>query len=178
MKRGFGHGVAVLSVAVCAIGWNVLATANAPDLPVDVKRFHAFLGKWHGSGELQETGQAAMPLKLAAACNEVASGFGVSCSLKAKGKDMQSEEADLMGVDPVTGKAHWYAITNMGETHDHLVEWQDDHSFRARYAWTQDGKQMEETITVSFAPGNKMQFRSVTSADGQAAVTFSGTLTR
>jgi len=68
-------------------------------------------------------------LKLALACSKAAGGYGVTCAMQARRKGMQSSEADLMGVDPVTGKGHWYAVTNTGETHDHVVDWQGDKSF-------------------------------------------------
>lgn len=175
--RGFKHGVSTMGIVLCAASWSAVAAADASGVPADTTRFYAFVGKWQGTGQVQEAGQPPVKLKLALACSKAAGGYAVSCTMQAKGKDMQSYEADLMGVDPATGKAHWYAISNMGETHDHLVEWQGDKSYQAHYAWTQDSKQMEENISVTFS-GRKLEFRSVTSADGQEAGVFAGTLTR
>ena len=91
---------------------------------------------------------------------------------------MKMSEPDLMGVDPVTGAGHWYAVTNQGETHDHLTDWPDPKTMKARYAWTQDGKKMAEDITFKFTGKSSVTFQSVTTADGQEAGLFSGALKR
>jgi len=54
-------------------------------------------------------------------------------------------------VDSVTGQGHWYAITNSGDTHDHLSSWPDANTMLAHYKWTQEGKDMEEDITFKFS---------------------------
>jgi hypothetical protein len=87
-------------------------------------------------------------------------------------------ESDLMGVDPVTGQAHWYSVTNQGETHDHLASWPDAHTMLAHHDWMQDGTHMREDITFHFQGADAVTFKSVVTADDKQAATFSGSLKR
>jgi hypothetical protein len=87
-------------------------------------------------------------------------------------------ETDLFGVDPLTGTGHWYAVTNTGDTHDHVVHWKGPHTLQARYTWRQEGKPMEERIVLHLSAANSLEFRSVTSENGHEVSVFSGTLQR
>lgn len=87
-------------------------------------------------------------------------------------------ETDLFGTDPSTHQTHWYAVTNQGESHDHLVEWTDATTMQARHAWTRDGREMEEKITVRVGGAREMNFRSVVTEDGNDVGEFRGTLRR
>jgi len=140
--------------------------------------FYRFVGHWHGQGALTVPGQAPVKLALSLACSKEASGWAVACHMSAKSKSMTMSESDLMGVDPVTGQAHWYAVTNQGETHDHLAEWAGARTMKAHYDWKQDGRRMREDIVFEFKPDRTVAFSSVTSADGKPAGEFAGTLRR
>jgi len=139
--------------------------------------FYPMIGKWHGQGEMVEPGQVPAKLTLTLSCKKVSAGWAVACTMSAKNKTMSIIESDLMGVDPVTGKGHWYAITNTGETHDHLVDWKNADTMHAQFIWIQDGKQMMEDITFNFKK-RAMTFHSVVTADGQIAGEFSGSVKR
>jgi len=152
-------------------------TALAETHPAVVE-FYPLLGKWHGQGQLSEPGQTPIKLKINVQCQKVSSGWAVQCAMQAKNKQMLMTESDLMGVDPVSGQAHWYAVTNQGETHDHLASWPDPHTMKAHYAWTQDGKHMQEDIVFELKGKHDMTFRSVVSADGKPAGEFSAMLKR
>lgn len=91
---------------------------------------------------------------------------------------MSIAESDLFGVDPISRQGHWYAVTNQGESHDHLVEWIDAGTMKARYAWAQDGAKMEENIAIRFDGARSMNFRSVVTANGNEAAVFGGALRR
>lgn len=151
--------------------------ATASDVPAEAARFHVLVGQWKGNATLRQ-GDAAQDLTLAYSCGKVAAGWGVACEMKAKGKDMEVVENDLMGVDPVSGTAHWFAVTSAGETHDHVGRWVDDQTFQARYAWKAEGKSMEENITMRFPDTKRLEFRSVVSVDGKEVGSFSGKLSR
>lgn len=140
--------------------------------------FYPLVGKWHGKGELGEPGKKPVALKLSLACQKVSSGWAIACSMRAKNGAMVITESDLMGVDPVTGKAHWYAITNQGETHDHIAQWSDARTMKAHYDWTQEGKKMQENIVFTLKGKNNLTFQSVVSMDGQKVGEFSGTVKR
>ena len=171
-----------LLAGILLAGTLLVSTADATaaavaDAPA-AARFYPLLGTWKGQGQFAEAGQAPTPLKLALSCSKVASGWAVSCDMTASNDSMTISESDLMGVDPVTGTAHWYAVTNQGETHDHVAVWSGDKSMKAHYAWTQDGRKMEEHIAFVFPGRNSIAFRSVVTQDGKVAATFSAKLTQ
>ena len=166
-------GLLVLGAAV-----PLVATAAAPEDAPAAARFYPLVGNWKGNGQTGDTGKAPEQLSLALSCKKAAAGWAVLCTLDGKGKDMTMAEADLFGVDPVTGQGHWYAVSNAGETHDHLVTWTDHKTFQAHYSWTQDGKKMDETIKLSLPTPKTMEFTGDVTADGQPASFFTGKLSR
>ncbi len=169
----------ILSTLLAGSVWASVATvgvAQQNGVPPDARRFEVMIGKWTGEGTLN-TGNQPVKLALTYRCDSAAAGWGIACELIAKGEGMEMRENDLMGFDPVTGKGHWFAVTNMGETHNHVVSWIDDTRFKAHYAWEQDGARMEENIAVS-VNGRSMEFRSVVTANGQEVGAFAGLLKR
>jgi hypothetical protein len=150
-----------------------LAGSVPPALP-----FYPFVGNWHGKGELAEPGRAPAGLDVSLSCQEASGGWAVTCRMQAKNASMTIEETDLMGVDPVTGKGHWYAVSNQGETHDHEAAWTDSKIMMAHYTWQQEGQQMQEDIMFDFSEKDRAHFRSTTRANGKAVGEFSGTVVR
>ncbi len=156
----------------------MIAAADGAAKPPAASEYYPFIGFWRGDGQLSEPGQAPAKLTVEFSCRKATMGWAVRCDMVAKNKQMTMTEADLMAVDAVTGTGHWYAVTNQGDTHDHITEWPDPHTMKAHYAWTKDGKKMEEHISVSFKDKNTMEFRSSTTADGKDAEVFSGKVFR
>jgi hypothetical protein len=100
------------------ISWSAAAVANQGQSPQPATAiYYPFIGKWKGHAQLAEPGKPAIKITMTVSCHKVSAGWAVECSMNAKNKKMQACETDLMGIDPVTGKGHWYAITNMGETY-------------------------------------------------------------
>jgi hypothetical protein len=155
---------------------SITASGTAP--AQEAARFFALVGHWKGHGELGQPGQAPAKLRLDYRCRKVSAGWAVSCELKAHNDAMAIAETDLFGTDPATHQSHWYAVTNQGDSHDHLVEWTDATTMQARYAWTRDGREMEEKITIRVDGAHGMDFRSVVTEDGNDAGEFRGTLER
>jgi hypothetical protein len=141
-------------------------------------QFYPLVGKWKGSGKLKEGDQAPVSLSLRMNCRKASSGWAVLCDFRAGNSKMTMTETDLFGVDPVSGKSRWYAVTNQGETHDHVAEWTDARNMRANLAWTQEGKQMAENITFHFVSTRSFEFSSIVKENGMETVSFTGTLKR
>jgi hypothetical protein len=175
--RAVARCLVVVTVAVGVASPSV-ALANSSAAKPAAARYYPFVGTWHGNGQLSQAGQAPAALALRLSCAKAASGWAVRCAMTAKNKQTSISESDLMGVDPVTGQGHWYAVTNEGDTHDHLTHWVDAHTMQARYAWTQNGTKMEEHITVVFKGRRVMHFRSVVSGAGKEVGAFSADLRR
>jgi hypothetical protein len=168
-------GVLIASAVTAPVADAVAATA--PDTPA-AARFYAFVGHWKGLGQISEPGHAPTALTLAFSCSKASAGWAVRCEMMARNDKLMITESDLMGVDPATGTGHWYAVTNQGETHDHVAEWSGAKAMKARHTWTQDGKNMEEDIAFAFTGNKAMDFRSVVREDGKEVAAFSGRLLR
>jgi hypothetical protein len=169
--------LSALTLLACAAGPAAVSAADTTAAP-DAARFFRLVGHWKGHGELAQPGQAPARLTLDYRCRKSAASSAVSCEMKARNGTMAIAETDLFGVDPVGRRGHWYAVTNQGESHDHLVEWTDAGTMKARYAWSQDGAKMEENIAIRFDGARSMDFRSVVTANGNEAAVFGGTLRR
>lgn len=165
---------AVLMIGCTTLAANPCAAAVAPK----AAEFYPLVGVWHGNGQLSEAGHPPDRLVLRVICQKAAAGWAVRCTMRATNEQINISESDLMGVDPVTGQAHWYAVTNQGDTHDHLVSWPNPHTMLAHHQWIQDGKHMREEISFKFTGRRLMHFRSVVTTDGKDAAIFSGVLKR
>jgi len=165
-------------LALSAVAVPTLTTAAEQAAGPAAARFYPFVGSWKGQGELREGEQAPVKLALDYRCKKASAGHAVSCELNAVNGKMAMNETDLFGVDPVSGKGHWYAVTNAGETHDHIADWSDARTMTGRYAWNQDGKKMEERVTFKFNGSRTAEFHSIVSADGVQVASFTGKLKR
>lgn len=167
------RNVGLLLVSACTLFISGVSLATMTAAPAAAE-FYPLLGKWHGHGQLSEPGHPPVKLSLRLYCQKVSSGWAVRCAMQANNPKMRMSESDLMGVDPVTGQGHWYAVTNTGDTHDHLASWPNPHTMLAHYDWTQNGKHMHEAISFKFTGRHRMHFKSVVTADGQTVNAFSG----
>lgn len=167
----------LLSVGALLFPAAIIAATPATKTPA-ASRYYPLLGNWKGHGQVVVASKAPVPLSIKVSCFKAASGWAVRCSMVAKGKKMTMTEADLLGVDAVTGKGHWYALTNQGEASDLVTEWTDAKTMKAQCAWMQDGKHMVEKVTFELPRSGAMEFRSVVTADGKEVTIFSGKLTR
>lgn len=168
--------LSIVSLAV-TIPMSKPRAATSEDQPA-ASIFYPLIGSWSGTGQMAEAGQKPVDLSIALFCVKASAGHAVSCKMAANNKDMLLSESDLFGVDPVTGKGHWYAVTNQGETHDHVVTWIDAKTMKATYSWSQDGKKMHEDITMSLPTEKTMEFTGVVTAGGKEASSFTGKLKR
>lgn len=170
---------AAVGLLIAVVGTSIAcAAATTASKAPAASRYYPFVGHWKGRGQLSAPGQPPTPLTLRLTCYKAASGWAVRCAMVAENGKMKMTESDLMGVDPVTGTGHWYAVTNQGDTHDHITDWPNAKTMKAHHNWTQNGKKMTEHISVSFSSRQSMKFLSVVTEDGKTASEFSGELTR
>ncbi|MDH5693551.1 MAG: hypothetical protein OEZ47_10645 [Gammaproteobacteria bacterium] len=163
-------------IAAMAVSGQAMSSDKGGNVPAEAQKFQQFLGHWRGDAEITETGKAPVPMKMKIDCQQASSGFAVLCHDTISNQLMTMTETDLMGFNPADGSYHWYAVTNTGETHDHLVEWISDNAFVARTTWQQGGVEMAESIAVTWSSPTAMEFRTVITAAGQEAMVFVGNL--
>jgi len=165
-------------VAVVLAGLPLVSAAGEVAAPA-AATFYRLAGDWQGEGNVSENGQQTH-LALHLGCGRAADGWAVLCTMSGSDHDGNGvlAETDLFGVDPVSGTSHWYAVNNAGETHDHLVSWSDPATMRGSIGWQQDGKDMAERIVFEFPGADSLNFRAVSTANGQEVSVFSGSLRR
>ena len=178
LMKGLRLATLLLSGIVAALTGGQ-ALAQGMNMPASA-RFYPFLGYWKGRGQLSVPGKDPELLRLSLSCRKAVAGYAVRCDFVGRNDTTMFTfvEADLMAVDPATGVAHWFAVNNQGETHDHVAQWPDAATMNANYDWTQNGSQMSENVVFRFRDGKHMSFRSVTTQDGQEVGAFFGNMYR
>lgn len=146
----------LLTLAVLA---PLTATADG-GLPKEIQGMDCLLGSWKGAGSLV-IGKDKAKLDATYSCKRTSGDFGVICQLRVTGIPGVPvyEETDLMGYEPNSKTYHWFAVTNLGETHDHVAPVTDKNKIRFTYNGTQEGKPLKEVVDWEFSgapkPGDK-----------------------
>ncbi len=149
-------------------------SVRADGPPKEVKDMSCLIGNWKVKGAVT-MGTDKAPVAGTFKCAWLPSQWGVQCDGDITGIPGMPHylERDLMGFEPNSRKYHWYAITNAGETHDHVADVPSGNDIRFVYTGTQDGKPMKEVIDWSFAAdGKSLHLKSETFVDGASVAVF------
>src|SRR4051812_14616046 len=153
---------------ICAIAVPSLASAEA--LPKPVEALQSWVGVWKGAGTMT-MGKDKVKVDLTWTCKPTSGKLGVTCTGALKGIPGLAvyEETDLFGYESNTDTYHWYAVTNAGETHDHVAKSAADFTKPVEFVFsgTQEGKPMKEVIDVSIKDGT-LALKSETFVAGQS----------
>lgn len=134
------------------------ALALADALPEPIARLECLVGNWKGTGTVTMGSDTA---KIAGtwSCKRTSGKHGVLCTLKITGIPgiPVYEETDLFGYEPNSSTYHWAAVTNAGETHDHVAKAgaPDSNKVQFVYVGTQEGKPLKEVIDMEFLGSKK-----------------------
>lgn len=173
-----------LTAAILAMPATALAKKQEEEstLPEAVQQLHTLYGKWKGSVQLTRKDQPLLALNMEWWCKTGTGGWAITCTADAvsvgKEPPVGFERADLFGFDPLTGTTHWYAVTNMGETHDHKVEWPDPKTLKAHTSWEKDGLPYEENISINFIGSDTISIRSTVTSGDETLMELIGNLKR
>jgi hypothetical protein len=144
-------------------------------LPREIQDMYRLVGTWEGKVTMQ-MGESKSALAISWACEPASLGYGVSCRARFTGMPGGSqEESDLFGFDPGARKYHWFSVTSMGETHDHVAEPGPGSSLKFVYDGVSDGKPMRETIVLTFNDnGTQLDLRNEGTIGGKPAWSMNG----
>jgi hypothetical protein len=160
----------LLSVLVAAIP--AVALADAPPKPV--ANLERFVGTWKGTGTMT-MGKDKQKVDFTTTCKRTSAQFGVLCNSAFAGIPGMGplEETDLFGYEPNSNTYHWFAVTNAGETHDHVAKVSDGNKLSYVYTGTQEGKPFKETIDLEWTKdGKTMTFHVESIVAGQVVATI------
>jgi hypothetical protein len=130
--------------------------AAADPLPKQVADMECLVGNWKGTGTMA-MGKDKAKIDVAWSCKRTSGQFGVLCTARFTGIPgvPSYEETDLFGYEPNSNTYHWYAVTNAGETHDHVSKPGDSPKLEFVYTGTQEGKPFKETIALELGKDEK-----------------------
>jgi hypothetical protein len=171
--------LALAAVASLTLSGSVWANGSAdPKLPKEVQNMYCLVGSWQGNLTL---GMGAEKAKLSASidCSPTSNGFAIQCKARMTGLPggAVAEETDLFGWDPGANKYHWFSVTNMGETHDHVADVSAGDTVKWLYKGTMEGKPFEEALSMKFGKNStSMVLRSTSKSAGKVVSTLDGTL--
>ena len=167
---------------LAAVTSSAFAKGNPdPKLPKEIQGMYCLVGEWKS-----QNGSAVMDGKkhkvdFTVSCAPVAGGMALACTAKFDIEGLgHMEESDLFGYDPGQNRYHWFSVTQMGETHDHvaLAPGPNDKAITFAYSGIQNGKPMQEVITLTFLDeaGTKLDFKNDGVVNGQPAWKFTATM--
>lgn len=175
---------AQIAVIGCLLTSGVALGAPPPKPGLELDHL---VGRWKGTGTLQAgpdvaTAAAnAAPLQASWTCERTAARSGVLCRFHVTGIPgvPSYEETDLLGYDAASATYHWYSVTNAGETHDHTAPASARDGLRFVFRGSQDGKPLEEVITLAFrADGARVEGRAETFVAGALSSVLSVSLVK
>ena len=174
----------VTTVGLCgALGMAGLAAAkgHAVDtkLPKEIQNMHCMIGNWEGKATMQ-MGESKSSLGVTWTCEAASLGYGVSCKARLTGMPGGvQEENDLFGFDPGARKYHWFSVTSMGETHDHVAELPTGPTLKFVYDGVSEGKPMRETIFLTLnEEGTRLELKNEGTVGGKPAWSMNGSATK
>jgi hypothetical protein len=143
-------------LAISAVTAAPRAFADDASPPKEVSGMSCLVGGWKAKGSFTMGGQKA-DVTGTWKCGWLPSKWGVSCDADLAGIPGTAHylERDLMGFEPNSRTYHWYAVTNAGETHDHVAAFTESNDLEFVYQGTQDGKPMKEVIDIRMAADSK-----------------------
>lgn len=160
---------------ITAFALLVPALATADSLPKQVESIQCLLGTWKFAGTAT-MGKDAAKVTATWTCKSASAKYGVVCALDLKGIPgvPAYAETDLFGYEPNSNTAHWFSVTNAGETHDHVAKMPDGNSAEFVYTGTQEGKPMKEVIKLEITDEKHLSIRAETFIDGKSAMVLEG----
>jgi hypothetical protein len=150
------------------------AMADAP--PKEVTDMASLVGTWKGSGTLT-MGTDRADVKITWTCQAVSGSWGVQCQARFTGMPGGApyQETDLFGYEPGTRKYHWFSVTSMGETHDHVSDGLKENTIEFVHNGVRDGKPLKEVIRMTFGDKCKsFDLRSEMTVAGQVVAVLEG----
>ena len=143
-----------LATLIATVGFVSIAAAD--DMAKPVQDMECLVGKWTATGTMT-MGKDSAKVSLTWDCKRISAKAGVGCTATMKGVPGMAvyAETDLFGYEPGTNKYHWYAVTNAGETHDHVADVPTGNKIQFVHSGTQEGKPFKEVVDMDFAKDGK-----------------------
>jgi hypothetical protein len=175
--------IALAAAALAAVANPAFAKGNPdPKLPKEVQNMYCLVGDWTAQNAQFTIDGKKHKADFTVSCAPAAQGFAIACQARFDIAGMgHLEESDLFGYDPGQNRYHWFSVTAMGETHDHvaLPPADKDPTITFAYAGVAEGKPLQEVIHMTFnSDGSKIDFRNDGIVGGQPAWLLTATMVK
>jgi hypothetical protein len=176
-----------MKTKLCALASIALVSTAAakgnpdPKLPKEIQQMYCLVGDWKSQNAVMVVDGARHKADFTVSCAPTSGGMGLSCSAKFDVEGLgHFEESDLFGYDAGQNRYHWFSVTQLGETHDHvaLPPGPKDKGITFAYSGIQNGKPVQEVITMTFLDeaATKIDFRNDGVLGGQPAWKITATM--
>lgn len=150
------------------------AAAPAKEAPTAVKAMLArMVGTWSSRDAAVTIGGKTMKAQTRVTCTAVTGG-GIECRVHADVAGAPpSDETQLFGWDPESGKVHAFAVSGH-YAHDH-VGTLEGQVLSLAYSGTRDGAPWDESLSFEFKGDKELVWRDTCKSSGQVAFSGEGT---
>jgi hypothetical protein len=153
--------------------------ANSETIPPQMQKLTSkLLGQWKADLVMKVDGKE---IKMKDFCDfsQIADGMGLymtETSTMDNGAEYKS--VNIVGYDASGEVIHWYTVSNMGETHDHILKWIDENSFTLTYSSMANNKNYVEMIECRFLRDGYCEFKQNVKVNNVTTQEISGTFIR
>ncbi|MFQ5838597.1 MAG: hypothetical protein ACE5HJ_07420 [Thermoplasmata archaeon] len=144
--------------------------------PKEMEALQRWIGAWEAEytvafpdGEVQAGTMTVIAAPMAA-------GQGVHMEAEGTITGMEPWEAHaLWGFDSGSGKVHWFAVSSMGEVHDHEGVWKDDETLELEWRGLEEREEAIERTTFYWKSPNEVEMKTFNTVGGKPGHTIEGT---
>ena len=138
-----------------------------------------WLGTWEAAYQVVFSDGEVHPGAMTVVATPMANGQGVHMDAKGTVTDLEDWEAHaLWGYDAESGEVHWFAVSSMGEVHDHAGVWKDENTLALEWRGVEEGEAAVEHTTFRWNSPSEVAMETILTVGGKLSHTLKGTWTR
>ncbi len=147
--------------------------------PKERRALQRWVGRWAVDYTLKLADGTEHPGTMAVEAAPMAKGQGVLMEAVGEVAALGPWEAHaLWGFDAEGQEVHWFAVSSMGEVHDHAGRWTDEDTFELEWRGVEEGQEAVERTTFRWASRDEVAMETVVNVGGTLGHTISGTWRR
>lgn len=144
--------------------------------PKGMKALQRWVGSWDSRYTVTFADGNVRAGTMSVIAEPIAKGQGVWMRAKGSVVGIGPWEADaLWGYDTEPGRVHWFAVSSMGEVHDHSGAWRDANTLDLAWHGMEEGKKALERTSFVWRSSAEVVMKTVFTVGGALGHTIEGT---
>ncbi len=144
--------------------------------PKEMEALRRWIGTWKADYLVRFPDGKVHEGTMTVLATPMAAGQGIHMDAKGEARGMEPWEAHaLWGFDTESGEVHWFAVSSMGEVHDHVGVWKDEDTLELEWRGVEGSKKAVEHTTFHWKNPREVEMRTVNTMGGQQGHTIEGT---